>query len=234
MIIDGQDVGSYMEYTHTFSGIICEGSLLSSAKMSLSFEFVASADDPFVARDAFQKVKYFLDTALNHCIILDINSPEMPTLINAASNNFVMLPGAPTEDLIVHTIQRKIAKITGGVLYVGVAKFTTDISQAVYAIKPNQSEYTLPETTEEYIEHFECLHDVPWWDREDGVTIELIKSPSDARPIKELYSDFVDPFEDFADAMEAYNASMNELPDEVDAEPQEAELVSVKWKPQVM
>lgn len=235
MIIDGQDVGSYMEYKHQFSGMIHEGGMLSVAKMELEFQFVATLDDPVGARDAFSKIKYFLDTALSHCIFIDINSPEMPMLINSANNNFVMLPGIPSEDLIVHTIQRKLTKIAGDVLYVGLAKFTSDISQAVYAIKPNQSEYTLPATTKECTEEFECFHEFPWWDREDGITIELIKTPGDERPINELYSDFVDPFDDFADAMEFYNASMSEeSATSKTKEPKEAELVNIKWKPQVV
>jgi hypothetical protein len=139
-----------------------------------------SRDDPkalFKSQVAMIKMRYWLSEILEGSLIFNRDNEWAVDIFfssegnRGASNNLVILPGEPTEDILVQILQSKLSALGGGHLLIGNLDLEISDGHGLSFTYVGQGEDELPAMDEWIGDH--TYFSKPWWARDDASTIDI-------------------------------------------------------------
>jgi hypothetical protein len=134
------------------------------------------------------KIRYWLTNYVNNCVMFDVgNEWAMRAIFNAddqcdITNNIMMLPWDPQDDLIAEILHSKFNALAGPYLQFGIIELSSDDDLGLSYMFTGDGEGNLPEVSEWIGDH--TFYDKPWWARDDGSTFDLMPNPDADLEIK--------------------------------------------------
>lgn len=135
------------------------------------------ADDQDVTI-ALEKIHFWFDHIVSNGIMFDRENPFALNVMfdeNGAprSGNIpIVLPMDPTDDHLAAIMHSKLNALGGGVVNFGTIEIHSDTRENLIVTFTGYGEVALP-TMEEWIGE-RAFHEVPWWCRGDGSTLDAI------------------------------------------------------------
>lgn len=132
-------------------------------------------------KTAIAKIRYWLENIFQNSLILSPgNSWAAKAFFNqeghtTSSNNIVLLPDDPSDDIIAEILQSKFNAFGYPYLQFGSLELVNDDDPVLSYIFNGVGEINLPEMDDWIGTH--AYHDVPWWARDDASTVDVIPSP---------------------------------------------------------
>ena len=192
-------------------------------KVSVDIESVVPDKGPDSSKKAllaYQKIQFWLSTALTNSAFIDINNTQDIYIVNLINNNHVYCPGVPNDGLIAKLLFSKISVLSDNILTVLAIRIYSDDTSAEYIYESDDVEYQLCIKTTDYYNNKHTRTDKPWWLRNDGFTFEPLEydlNETDPDSITKHITDPLDEFKKLADVV-------------LQGEP--AKVIQVKkWKP---
>lgn len=227
-------IKNYMTLDYGFTGIRIQDGCLSPVDWYISIDLATlekkskpKEEIEHKAGIAYQKIYFWLDTNLPGIIAVDVGNDDDLYLANLTSNIMMYCPGNPGDDIIIQLLHAKISALAGNDLMVcGISLKGSDTSVKYTFDCQDSGSYSLPSFTSEYYKEGTARDSVPWWFRDDGFCFEFIKPNNLEISDEELFSDIIDPMDEFSKiVLELSGENINLV-----KEP--AKIVQVeKWKP---
>lgn len=172
---------------------------------------------------SFQKLRFFSTNVMADVFV--ISNKDMEAFITLMQmdiqNNMVLLPENSTDDVFCQALHKKLSVICGDHLNIEEVSLRCEESNTTFTYTNiEKSDYQLPKM-EEFITHSELCsaHDLPWWDRYDCDTHEiLVPNSTSAEDKEEIISQLC----------------TKSILDSIDAAVDEGEQVDGKGKSQVI
>lgn len=184
MIKHGNKILSqYVTIKFSFSGNRVEDCYFYPTVWDLEIDIVAllsrtTSEDS--AQDAYQKLKFWIDNVLPDSIVVSGENEVDMSLAALPDNNIIVLPGAPTNDVLVRVIHSKLTSLSDGHIIIGKISLGSSDTDVVQCYSLGPAGYELPETTDYYFSQ-DTIHAVPWWSRTDGFTFEMVDVEESSR-----------------------------------------------------
>jgi len=225
-------IKSHMTLEYSFTGIRVQDSALIPVDWTLSVDLVATGkkgkakdEIEYEASVIYQKIYFWLDTNLPNIIMVDVGNEDDLYIANLTANIMMYCPDNPSDGLIIQLLHAKISSLASHGLIVGELHLKGNDSSLHYTFDCADGNYLLPDTTEYYTEGTTRDKD-PWWARNDGFCFEFVRPEGNEQTDEELFSDIVDPMNEFDRIM----AEVTDIHMSLVREP--AKIVQVeKWKP---
>lgn len=129
------------------------------------------------------KIRYWLTEVLEGSILMNrdndwaLNSFMGVEDDDGSTNQIVILPGEPTEDLLIQILQSKLQAFGGEILQIGSIELDSNDGSGLSFTYIGEGEYDLP-TNEEWVGE-RAYFDKPWWSRDDSSTMDAIADEDD-------------------------------------------------------
>jgi hypothetical protein len=175
--------------------------LLVPTKMRVRAEFIPldEASEHEIDR-AFEKIRFWLDNILDGAIVFaQSNATAIKMIFDDAgtkpmiSNVLMLTPFEPTDQHMAPLLQAKLQALSGLSMAFGAMRIETGNQLGVSFDFVGDSSAVLPDADEWF--DTRRYFDEPWWDRDDGSTLDTVP-PDDAdlsvRPAYAFTFDFLD------------------------------------------
>lgn len=225
MIVNSTKVQVTMSHKATIRANRYTNGELSPILMDIKFELCSLNDNAELVHNRVSRVLYFIENVMKNSIFItpDI-SQEFSYIVSATTNNLIFCPSAPSDEVIALVIYAKINSLLGdNNIYLGDIhikssdnELSADFDSSEFLTNANRHFSDFMNINNlEYCDEYKMVHLLPWWDRDDGFTYELILSKDDEREPSDFYSsgEIQDPLSDFPD----YVSDDNEDDTESDA-----------------
>ena len=150
----------------------------SSLKVKMEFIAMDEADEDDIDQ-AFTKIKYWLDNIVNKSVVFcHDNDVAIEMFIDTEKNssrigNILMItPDEPDDQHLAAIFQSKLQALCGDTLTFGIVEVKSDNQLGVSFTFVGDSSAVLPKM-DEWIGDYSYF-DKPWWERDDGSTIDTI------------------------------------------------------------
>ena len=222
----------HMTMEYKFSGIRLLSCTLIPTEWQISIDIVALEkknkpveDAEYEATIAYQRLFFWLDTNLPGIIAVDVSDEDDLFIANLSSNIMMYCPSEPYDDVIIRVLHSKLTTLSLCNLNIGEIRLKAGDMSVQYSFDPSDSGYDLPLTTESYYTEGIARDKKPWWMRNDGFSFEFIKPDETELSDEELFSDIVDPLDEF-------DKAISEMDEDSITLREPARIVQVdKWKP---
>ena len=207
-LYDDEEDNLFVSFKTSVNAIrVIDRELLSASirlRMDIANQDVDTTQDSvFRSQVAMAKMRYWLDECLSNSVMFSRdNDWAVNTFLSTSpenlgtSNPVTILPGDPTEDLLVQVIQSKLQSLVGSSMTIGNVELEIEDGHGLMFTYVGDGELELP-TNEEWVgEH--CYFGRPWWCRDDASTMDIIAGEDD--DVEDLPS-FAYSLEFLADAL---------------------------------
>lgn len=177
MIDDDDMPDAYHSYKFklNFTRIILDHIVSSNLKVRIDFETNPSSNSEDIL-NVWSKIEFWIDN-LNQSVVIGAGNPlAVNTMIagdthtSRFSNTLLILPGEPTEELLSYILQAKLNALARDVLAFGTVDMQAEEAAGISVAIAGHHEDYLP-TMKEWIDGPNWFTE-PWWDRDDGSTID--------------------------------------------------------------
>lgn len=187
------------------------GGELSPISLNVDFSICSLNDNSELVHNKVSRILYFIDYVLDNSIILTPDdSEEFSLLVAATHNNLIFCPDSPTDEVLCLLLYSKINSMLGeNKIYLGDIsivssdnKLSVTYDSSAYLANTSKTFSSFMHLDElDYCQGYKSVHLLPWWDRDDGFTYELILPEGDERDISDFYKDddIKDPLSEFPD-----------------------------------
>ena len=167
-----------LNYNNQFEAMRLMDKKLLIANWDVIFDLMLIDDeDGFDLTYVITKVNYFFDVLLHNSILFSADNEWASTSFSDCSNNIVLTPGEPTDDLLTILLYNKLHKLVGNSIDIGYLEIKSNHSGGLSFIYTGELNETLPDIDEWIGEKY--YFDEPWWNRDDSSTFDS-KPPKDA------------------------------------------------------
>lgn len=144
------------------------------------------------------KIRYWLSNYVNNCVMFDVgNEWAMRAIFDEddqcdISNNIMMLPWAPQDDLIAEVLHSKLNALGGDELKFGIIELSSNDDMGLSYMFTGDGEGNLP-PIQDWVGDV-SFYDKPWWARDDGSTFDLMPGADadlSVKPFDSLSLDFI-------------------------------------------
>jgi hypothetical protein len=196
---DEFECSTYYHFNLKFSRMIEEVLIPSSLKVKIEFMHMDTAGEDDIEK-AFMKIRYWLDNVLENSIVFSHdNVTAIRMFLDAEgsprlSNMLVLAPEDPDDAVMAALIQAKLQALATGALAFGPVYIEADNSLGVSFEFFGDSSNVLP-SSEEWLDERRYFEE-PWWNRDDGSTLDTIPDENADLSIKPGYAfkfDFLEP-----------------------------------------
>lgn len=223
---------NYMTFSFNFKASRLQELFIIPTIFNVTFEVVIVDDKNKSKEDIekksfieLQKINYFFETVLDNIIIFDSSDTEDTMVCDLLSNDKMVCPGKPTDDLIARLLHSKLSQITKDIFFIG--KLTLSTNDAPYTFTFQPPDYNLPKLVFEYLPDVKCAHKSAWWNRNDGFTYEIIMPDEFSDSEEKFLATIEDPMAEFDLLINEVFSNKVEL-----NTTQPAKIIQVeKWKP---
>ncbi len=139
---------------------------------------------------AFTKIRYWIDEIVNGSLIFSANNKWANTTFLKNSkltvgNNLILLPGPITDQVIARVMHSKLVALSGGNLLVGPLELSRadGYGISIYFTGENND---LPNIASWIGKR--SFFPVPWWQRDDSSTIDIVPAPKDDLTVSPGYA----------------------------------------------
>lgn len=232
MVVGKNRVKNHMTMEYDFTGIRILDSSLIPVDWHISVDLIAlekkGKSKEISEHDAtisYQKLFFWLEANLPSIVAVDVSNEDDLYLANLSSNIMLYCPTEPYDDVIVQLLHAKLTVLAEDNLKVGEIRIKGSDMSVQYSYDAD-SDYNLPDTTEEYYTEGKARDELPWWYRNDGFSFEFIRPTDTTVSDEELFKDIIDPLDEF-------NKVIKEMSERNLGHVREpARIVQVeKWKP---
>jgi len=226
-------IKSHMTLEYEFTGIRIQDSWLTPVDWKLTVDLVATGkkgktreEVEYNAGVTYQKVYFWLDTNLPNIVVVDVCNEDDLYIANLSTNIMMYCPDSPTDDLLIQLLHAKISSLALPNLIVGEIHLKGSDTSLQYTFDCPDTGYVLPTSTTEYYTEGTTRDKEPWWLRDDGFCFEFVRPEDNEQTDEELFSDIVDPMDEF-------HRIISEVSDmHIGLVREPARIVQVeKWKP---
>jgi hypothetical protein len=176
--------GVYTTYNFELKLIRCLENMLVPTTLKVAAEFIAIEDaDEDDIDFAFTKIRYWLDYVVSKSVVFSHdNSSAIEMFIDESTNSrlgnvMVLTPEEPDDQHLAAILQAKLTALAGGSLIFGPMELTSDNIVGLTFTFIGDSSAVLP-SNEEWA-GTRTYFDEPWWNRDDGSTLDVLP-PEDA------------------------------------------------------
>ena len=237
-----KDVVSYMKLTHEFRGIRVLDNKLNPVKWSFTASF-AGADLQDVDMEehkkqltiSYQKISLWLEHFFDDIYLVSIN--DLAAISSFCElgyeNTLVQVPALPTDDVLIETLNKKIATLAGEYLVIGECELHGDDTQTTYCFHDlNGNSSMLPEQ-KDWVNIEEVVYDKPWWLRPDCDTWEpaMLEGHTREEMLEQVSTE--DILDSIVHDLEIA-LGVTEEDDDNDEDAEIVELSSETWKPKTV
>jgi len=229
-------IKSHMTLEYEFTGIRIQDSWLTPVDWKLTVDLVATGkkgktreEVEYNAGVTYQKVYFWLDTNLPNIVVVDVCNEDDLYIANLSTNIMMYCPDSPTDDLLIQLLHAKISSLALPNLIVGEIHLKGSDTSLQYTFDCPDTGYVLPISTAEYYTEGTTRDKDPWWMRDDGFCFEFVRPEDNEQTDEELFSDIVDPMDEF-------HRIISEVSDmHIGLVREPARIVQVeKWKPKTV
>lgn len=189
------DVEAYMTLEHKLWGVRVLDGKFSIGQWQLVINF-AGIDNPDADPEThqiqlaatYQKLNYWLEYFLDSALFVNAAKEELtgPLCELALENSTLLLPGDPTDDLIIRVLHSKISVLAGEFLLIGKISLKCTDTASTFNYTNNASGYKLP--CANYVGD-SPVHLLPWWERDDIDTYDYNFDDLDEGTLEEARKD---------------------------------------------
>jgi len=206
----------FLNLKHTFTGIRIIENVLYPTTWNLKGELIFSEDlkDDINLNIALTKVKILFDDILSSSIFLCKDNEWafesfMPEYEIYCTNNIVLTPYEPTDDHLAVILQAKINALSSKVFNISTIELESNNSKGLVFTFFGDTTEILPKMKDWMGENY---FDLPWWDRNDGSTYDLMNLTEDPN------------FFDFSFVSDAFKGNSNSM----------AKIIKPNFKPTII
>lgn len=215
----GETVSRYMILCEEFTGVRYLEDTLHANTWQLEADLVVVSDKlrkDYMRRgtETYQNITFWIENVLNGSLFINASDEEKLDFSACMDNAPVYCPGEPTDDLLIRLFRAKLTAIAGSNMMVGQVRLKCK-SMNVRYVENDDKGSPLPALVADYVTR-ESLHTVPWWNRQDGFSMEMLRWLDDESPLSEFYADIEDPL-DYASEMFGGK--------------KEADIIEMSWTP---
>lgn len=214
-------VQGYSTIHYNFSAIHLEDSIVSrewELTIGIAPATMSVDDSNIDAEIQKQKVIFWLDTALDNPVFVDMHDPRLSSVFQDYGNTIVGMPGAPSDDrIIARVLHSKISTLVATSMVIADIVVRDKSSLMSYTFGCNEGEsYGLPVQSDLLADA--ALWPVCWWERYDMDTFDLaITSEEEAEEKSEIQKN--------ASTKHILDQFEHELKEQFGVEPVEAEII---------
>jgi len=150
----------------------------SNIKLKMEFIPMDDADSENIDR-AFTKIRYWLDNVVNNAVLFSYeNEAALDMFIDEEGRNprvanmLMLTPDEPNDQLMAAIFQAKLQALAGTCLAFGPVEIQSDNQIGLSFTFVGDSSAVLP-TMDDWIGE-RSYFDKPWWDRDDGSTLDVM------------------------------------------------------------
>lgn len=183
-------------YRNSFTALRVYNNTISPESWQISFDFfpIDEEYDHLSLNIALEKITYLIEEVLYFSLIIGNNNDWAVENLISASNNVVLCPGEPTDEMLAVLLRNKFDAIANNVLSIGIFEISSSLVNYVYfGFDENEGLIdNLPDMKSWVGE--KSYFSLPWWHRNDASTLDVV--PSDdadlSKPPEFAYSlDFI-------------------------------------------
>ena len=167
-----------LHYNNQFDAIRVMDKKMLMASWHISFDIILlDTEETFDLSYVVSKINYFFDMILDDSIVFSADNEWASKTLSECSNNFILTPGEPSDDLLTIVLYNKIQQLMGDNIELGYLEIGSSHSGGLTFIYSGDLDNTLPDV-DEWI-GTKYYFEEPWWNRDDASTFDVKPTETD-------------------------------------------------------
>lgn len=187
-----QFFNQHMTLDFSFIGNRIEDGYFAPVQWQLEVDMIPVVDKSLSGEQAtvsYHRISFWLNKMLPDSLIVNGENDIDVQIAAIPSNNMIVCPYSPSDDVLVRLLHSKLSILSEKNLVIGEVRLTSSDSPIRYSYNLDETGYGLPKSTEYYFLD-NCKHSKPWWDRNDGHTMEFVMFNSEDNEPDDPLSEF--------------------------------------------